>query len=615
MSHNPSVRLRSGLRGRSRAAAFAAIGTAVVASGLAAAPVATSAPSDDCPLPYPVTSVEKGMEVTGRTVVSGTEPQDFDGEILGVIHDGIAPGFDMIMARLSSREIDRVGGIWQGMSGSPVYASDGRLIGAVAYGLSYGPSPVAGITPAAEMYRLIKAAPTDAAASSALTAAGSNKTVDIPQPMARNLVSSGVVARQEAGSGMSRLPVPLGISGMVSERRLNQAAKAFGLEGVHVYQGGSVSTADAPIAVEPGGNLAASLSFGDVSAVGVGTATAVCGDEVVGFGHRMSFTGPSQMTMHGADALYIQEDSLGAPFKVANASAPVGSILQDRGAGIAGIQSASAVPRTTSVTSSVEVPGEWSRTGTTRISVADAVPDISAFHLMADEDRVFDAVGRGSAQVSWLITGRRADGRAFSLEREDRFASGTDITFDTSFDLYDQLAQLQFNDVEDVTIDAVNTKSTMSRKYAAYSVAKVRVFAGGRWRPLRSNQPLFVRHSTTKRFAVLLTSRQLGPTWVKVRVRVPKHVGMKSGVIEFLGGNAFLPDEEGEFSEEGYGTPNAPETWQSLMRGLREQPRNDAVLANLMLFKRDGSVLKRSGRTTARAVVNGGVTIPVQGIG
>ena len=68
-----------------------------------------------------------------------------------MLQDGIAPDVDMVMMRLTSPEIDRVGGIWQGMSGSPVYAADGRLIGAVAYGLSWGPSPVAGVTPFADM--------------------------------------------------------------------------------------------------------------------------------------------------------------------------------------------------------------------------------------------------------------------------------------------------------------------------------------------------------------------------------------------------------------------------------------------------------------------------------
>ena len=87
------------------------------------------------------------MEVDGLTVSRGTEPEEFTGTVLGVLTDGISPGVDMIIADLDSPAIDAAGGIWQGMSGSPVYAEDGRLLGAVSYGLSYGPSPIAGITP------------------------------------------------------------------------------------------------------------------------------------------------------------------------------------------------------------------------------------------------------------------------------------------------------------------------------------------------------------------------------------------------------------------------------------------------------------------------------------
>ncbi len=56
----------------------------------------------------------------------------------------------MIMVELESPALERAGGIWQGMSGSPVYV-DGQLLGAVAYGLSWGPSPIAGVTPFSEM--------------------------------------------------------------------------------------------------------------------------------------------------------------------------------------------------------------------------------------------------------------------------------------------------------------------------------------------------------------------------------------------------------------------------------------------------------------------------------
>ena len=56
--------------------------------------------------------------------------------MLGRITDGIAPGVDMILADVSSPALTRAGGVWAGMSGSPVYTADGRLIGSVSYGLA-----------------------------------------------------------------------------------------------------------------------------------------------------------------------------------------------------------------------------------------------------------------------------------------------------------------------------------------------------------------------------------------------------------------------------------------------------------------------------------------------
>ena len=103
------------------------------------------------------------------------------------------------------------------------------------------------------------------------------------------------------------------------------------------YAAGRVSpgaaTADDVVA---GGNLAATYSYGDIVFGGVGTATSVCNNKVVGFGHPMDFLGETSLSLHPASAIYIQPDSLGAPFKVANFAAPVGTINEDHLAGITG---------------------------------------------------------------------------------------------------------------------------------------------------------------------------------------------------------------------------------------------------------------------------------------
>lgn len=619
MLQSPSG-LRRRLHHRSRRAAVAAITAAVattgLATGLTATPAVGAATTAECPLPYPVSSVTKGQPVTGLTVTSGTEPTGFTGEIVGVIHDGIAPGLDMVMARLTSPEIDRVGGIWQGMSGSPVYAADGRLIGAVSYGLAWGPSTVAGITPAEEMYRLLDDAPTDATASAALRSAAEQDSVAVPPRMLARVAEAGSVSEEEAQEGLSRLPLPFGISGMANGKRLTQAKKAFDLKGVRVYQSGAVSAAADPVPVVPGGNLAASIAYGDLSAVGVGTATAVCGDQVLAFGHPMTWTGPTRLSMHGADAMYIQEESLGAPFKVANAAAPIGGISQDRLSGLFGLQGPTRVPDTTEVTSYVEVPGEWSRTGTSWISVPDAVPDMAAFHMVVDQDRVFDALGKGSAKVGWTVSGTRADGRAFSFARTDRFASEWDISYEPIWDLYDQLAQVHFNDLEDVTLDRISTTSTMERAYIAYAIKKVRVLNRGHWRDLPTDRPLMLRGGTVKRFRVILSSAELGANRVQVRLSVPQRIGHKSGYLEILGGNSYW-GEENYFEEEFYmggGGSTGPETFEALLNQLRTAPRNDQVLANLTLHRRTGTPLERKARTATPAVVNGMIGVEVQGL-
>src|SRR3954451_19544144 len=165
-------------------------GLAAAATTLLAAP-AHSLPSTEaaaCPDAYPVADLTAHQSVDGITVSFGNTPDNFTDDVLGVLNDGIAPGIDMIMVRLSSTEIDRVGGIWAGMSGSPVYAADCRLIGAVSYGLAFGPSPVAGVTPAADMKALLDGS----AAMQPARVLSSTRQVALSQPVQRRLVSAGL---------------------------------------------------------------------------------------------------------------------------------------------------------------------------------------------------------------------------------------------------------------------------------------------------------------------------------------------------------------------------------------------------------------------------------------
>jgi hypothetical protein len=79
----------------------------------------------------PLASVKEGMRGTAKTVFRGTEPEEFNVEILGVLPGGVGPKQDLIIGRLSGGPADRTA-VFAGMSGSPVYI-DGKLVGAISY--------------------------------------------------------------------------------------------------------------------------------------------------------------------------------------------------------------------------------------------------------------------------------------------------------------------------------------------------------------------------------------------------------------------------------------------------------------------------------------------------
>lgn len=110
------------------------------------------------------------------------------------------------------------------------------------------------------------------------------------------------------------------------------------------YSASAAAAPGDPADIVPGGNFAAALSYGDISAAGVGTTTARCDDRAIAFGHPMVFDGPTALSAHNATALTIQDDPTFVPFKLANIGGIVGTLDQDRLAGIRALIGAGPTP-------------------------------------------------------------------------------------------------------------------------------------------------------------------------------------------------------------------------------------------------------------------------------
>src|SRR6266851_2334772 len=128
-----------------------------VISGLATAQKAVvDAKAGDARL-FALEDLRPGMKGTASTVFSGTEPQQFGVEILGVLPGFPGPRQSAIIAKLSGANVEKTG-VFAGMSGSPVYI-DGKLVGAIAFSFPFSREPIAGITPIKQMIDIFEKGP------------------------------------------------------------------------------------------------------------------------------------------------------------------------------------------------------------------------------------------------------------------------------------------------------------------------------------------------------------------------------------------------------------------------------------------------------------------------
>lgn len=600
--------------GRSRVVAGAVgmllLGSAFSAPGTAAAELCSAEPDV-----FPVDDLAAGMTATAWTVVEGTEPVSFDVEILGVIPDGIAAGIDFILIHTSGPVIDRTGGIAFGFSGSPVYIGD-ELVGSVSYGFGAADQTYGGVTPAEDMLRLLSyPSGTEALGATGVTRTPSfARSVRVPSTLRTTAAETVGTSVDEIPTVAEPLKVPLGVSGL-NARGMRKFTKTLRLGGLPVvpYRAGAAGVTElAAEPLEPGDAVGGALSVGDVSAAGVGTVTAVCDDLVLAFGHPFNFDGapgPSPMAMYGAEVLAVIPDpsNLFGPFKLANLTELHGIVDQDRLLGIRGVEGVepTGVP-VTSVVFNPDLP--LTREGETTIFRQElggfpVLPDIAAFHLLANEDVVFDRIGGGSVTLRFVIEGIGPDGEPFRLARPNMWFSDFDASFESIFELYGFLFRLQDNAFGPVAFTRVHVQAAITEEELTSEIVGVRS-ASSLQPTLNDRERLRVRPGDTIRLEVsLLDEGAFEPEVVELLVRVPK---VRFGGLLTIGGGATDTCLFCFFDEEN-GGDGGPATFDELLRQLRRTSRNNDVVASLQV----GSGATWSTTFRADAVIQGSDAIEI----
>ena len=298
---------------------------------------------------FPLSDLKEGMRGTARTVFRGSEPEEFNVEILGIVPGAIGPKQDLIVARISGGSADRTS-VFAGMSGSPVYI-DGKLVGAISYSFPFSKEPLCGITPIEQMIAIFehnqkenRKSQTPRAVSFA-ELASTNWQPEFPK---NSTVSSPVLSGFDANSplmavaGQSFQPIatPVSFSGFTQET-LNKFAPQLlqvGLLPVSAA-GGAARITPMKEANEKtllgGTSVSMQLTRGDFSMAASGTVTYRDGEKIYAFGHPFLSLGTSDLPMSESHVVTVVP-SIANSFKLAVPDAMVGSMTQDRATGVYG---------------------------------------------------------------------------------------------------------------------------------------------------------------------------------------------------------------------------------------------------------------------------------------
>ena len=300
----------------------------------------------------PLSEVKIGMKGKGYTVFSGTDAEEFTYEVTSIEYNS-NPGWHVVWAEGTSENFKRTG-VAGGMSGSPVYIN-GRLMGAISLGYfnQREHSNNFGITPFEQMVNVAKRGmePNLLYAYTQQTELGSEFVQEglnmLPTllPKGDNGLFTNPIDNPNMASDFDlnveefslQLAIPVTIPRL--DRQTLQLLKPFFARGNMVplqAAGGGAPVKESP--VEPGQIVGQEAIRGDVASFGYGTITYIDKQkkELLAYGHSAFGEGNVNLPLSGGYVHFILP-SRSRSSKIASATQPIGTLVQDRVPAIAGL--------------------------------------------------------------------------------------------------------------------------------------------------------------------------------------------------------------------------------------------------------------------------------------
>ena len=606
-------------------------------------------------LPYE--EVTEGMQGTAYTVLDTSgEIRTFPIEIIGRMESGKGSQ-RMIMARTSGDFIEHVGGVLQGMSGSPIYV-DGRLIGALAAGLkdlspyTFFITPIEDMTPLWDMpdtknqtriqtVNIVEAVEARRKAEEKEKLRAREKAVGKMSRAEREAEWRDMIdaltgkkadetkAAEETSEGTNEAPEENTPAQSETAKQGKTEEKAyfftrgFNAAGLRYLEknlpagttfiplgttgdSGKIHTRyDATL--EGGQPIGVAVVYGDFSIGATGTVTAVDGKKVVAFGHSFMHKGNVNYFMTDADVIgTIAGQSNGV--KIANIGSVIGRISQDRETGVAGMLGTfpTAVPVRIHVKD--DALGTEETFGAQIAYDEDFLPVLSSSIAYAAMSKVSDALGSSTARIHFTIRTNAYENGVF--ERSNMYYNTADVGQIAVTELLQALGTIVTNaekesDIVDVDVDVELTGDRQTALLVSATPDKTTVKPG-----------------ETVTFQTKIRPYRKPEETLSIPYKVPKDQVPGTLNLDIRGGGFVPVSPLALLAQAGLEVPDDEErfkTTEEKLRDLAETGQNNEVIiapgaapapaSEKELKKRIKEAAKASARAAKKEQTQGGVKL------
>lgn len=475
---------------------------AVVALALAlfvlvvASPQASAAPANTIDL----VELQQAMDDNGgtldgyfKTVLEDDVIVNIPATVRSIVPNMTSDGA-LILFEAGGAQISAIGGIAQGMSGSPLYVDvEGKdmLAGAVSYGDVMTLDNLGLATPieymmAIEDRYLNDAVPAPPAArSAALAAPIAAEGETVKRVVVATSVERARRVKAVEGTAVFAPLTTVQIGGLDPRTQAYKAAavklQSMGFSVVSPAVGMSAGYDPGfTTALTGGASMGALFSRGDYWSGAAGTVTYVDGTKLLGFGHPLAWIGETDMYLTNALVSGIWKSAY-TPYKLIAPAALRGTITQDRNSGVAG--SIGPAPADTTVTATATFAGRTVDSTSNTVRSLTSTYDWCWLPVEASAVPVYRAIDAyglaGSASTTTTIV--VSDGAEdYTVTREDLYDSSSDVTFAPLEDMYSILSTLTENPdgIAAASIKSVTFDGAFEQRRNAARIVSVAVPGG-----------------------------------------------------------------------------------------------------------------------------------------